>query len=173
MKIGIDIDGVIRDFFGKTEEVYFRKYPSHKLIRRDVYDISLWFPIGKEIYKFAFETHAKEIYTQSLLYENALDFMIKLRKNNRVILVTNQPEKKLEGLTKEWLEIKDIPYDELIFTKDKSEFIGDCLLDDHTANLERVARVGNSKPICFDRPWNQDWKGPRVKSYDEFLELIK
>ena len=173
MKIGIDIDGVIRDFFGKTEEVYFRKYPSHKLIRRDVYDISLWFPIGKEIYKFAFETHSKEIYTRAQTYKNAFDFMIKLRRNNHVILVTSQSTKNLEELTKKWLEIKKIPYDELIFTKDKSEFIGDYLLDDCTANLERIRQERNSIPVCFDRPWNQDWKGFRVKSYNEFLELIK
>ena len=173
MKIGIDIDGVIRDFVNKTEEVYFREYPSHKLIRRDVFDISLWFPIGKEIYKFAFETYSKEIFTQAQLYENAFDFMVKLHKDNFVILVTNQLTRNLEELTKEWLEIKKISYDELIFTKDKSEFIGDYLLDDCTANLEKIRQEKNSIPVCFDRPWNQDWKGFRVKSYNEFLELIK
>ena len=173
MKIGIDIDGVIRDLLGKVEEIYFREYPYHKLIRKDTYDISLWFPIGKEIYKFVFETYSKEIYTQSQVYKNAREFMVKLRKNGKVILVSSQPEKKLEELTKKWLEIKKIPYDELIFTKDKSEFIGDCLLDDCTANLERAAKAGSSKPICFDRPWNQDWDGLRIKSYDKFLELIK
>ena len=173
MKIGIDIDDVIRDFVGKLKEIYFREYPSHKLIKEDVWNMSLWFPIEKEIYKFAFETYAKEIYIQARTYENALEFLIKLRKNNRVILVTKQPSKKLEGLTKEWLEIKNIPYDGLIFTQDKSEFAGDYLLDDSTANLERIKQVKRSIPICFDRPWNQDWKGPRVKSYDNFLELIK
>ena len=103
MKIGIDIDGVIRDLLGKVEEIYFREYPYHKLIRKDTYDISLWFPIGKEIYKFVFETYSKEIYTQSQVYKNAREFMVKLRKNGKVILVSSQPEKKLEELTKKWL----------------------------------------------------------------------
>ena len=173
MKIGIDIDGVIRDFVNKTEEVYFREYPSHKLIRRDVYDFSLWFPIGKEIFKFIYETYSKEIFTQAQPYENAFDFMIKLRGGNCVILVTNQLTRNLEELTKKWLEIKNISYDKLMFTKDKSEFIGDYLLDDCTANLERIRQERNSIPVCFDQPWNQDWKGLRVKSYNKFLELIK
>src|SRR3989338_6545109 len=84
MKIGIDIDDVIRDFVGKLKEIYFREYPSHKLIKEDVWNMSLWFPIEKEIYKFAFETYAKEIYIQARTYENALEFLIKLRKNHEL-----------------------------------------------------------------------------------------
>ena len=57
-----------------------------------------------------------------------------------------------------------------MFTQDKSEFIGDYLLDDCTANLERIRQERNSIPVCFDQPWNQDWKGLRVESYNKFLE---
>ena len=60
----------------------------------------------------------------------------------------------------------------MIFTKDKSEYNGDLLLDDCTENLARVKEIGNSYPIAFDRPWNQDWNGARVKNHQEFIDFV-
>lgn len=172
MKTEIDIDGVIRNFTGKLEEVYLRENPTHKILRRDVYDLAHWFPIGKEIYKFAYEIHATEIYTKASLYPGGKNFLTKLAKMSEVIFVTHQPNKNLEYLTLEWIYKNELPHHDVIFTKDKSNFKGDYLLDDYTENLKRVDEMKSSRPICFNQPWNQDWKGQRVKSYNEFLEII-
>ena len=173
MKIGIDIDGVIRDFVTKLTEVYFRENPGHKQIRNDAYDLAYWFPIGKEIYKFGYETHAEEIYTEASSYPGAKEFLKKLNKDYKLIFVTHQPNKSLESLTIKWINKNELPYQDIIFIKDKSIFKGGYLLDDCTQNLQRISEVGNSKPICFNQTWNQDWNGQRVNSYDKFLEIIK
>lgn len=173
MKIGIDVDGVIRNFMDKLIEVHLRENPGHKLIRKDIYDLSKWFPMGKNIYEFAFETHAEEIYLNSRLYPGAQGFLKEIVKKNELTFVTKQPNKMLEELTLEWINKKELPYHSIIFTKDKSVFKGDYILDDYAGNLQRVLDIGNSIPVCFDRPWNQDWNGPRVKTYNKFLKIIE
>ncbi|MBI2004015.1 hypothetical protein HYS72_00970 [Candidatus Pacearchaeota archaeon] len=172
MKIGIDIDGVIRNWAGKLSEIYFRENPVHKQIRNDTYDVGCWFPIGKEIYKFGFEVHAEEIYTEAQVYPEAKEFLKKLHKDDELVFVTHQPNKNLEYLTIKWINKNELPHDCILFTKDKSKFKGDYLLDDYTKNLQRISMVRNSIPICFNQPWNQDWNGQRVNSYDKFLEII-
>ncbi len=172
MKIEVDIDGVIRDFMGKLKEVYSREYPEHKLIREDIYDLSSWFPIEKEIYKFGFEIYATEIFSEAQIYLGVKEFLKKIYDNHKLVFISNQSNKNLEKLTVGWIKQNELPYHEIIFTKDKSIFKGDYLLDDYTENLKRVDEIKSSIPVCFDRPWNQDWKGQRIKSYNEFLEII-
>ena len=173
MKIGIDLDNVIRDFTGKVKQVYFREHPSHKLIREDIYNLVPWFPIGKDINDFVFNKHAREIYLNAPPYKGAINFLHYLRKSNHLTIVTSQPSDLTTELTEMWISKNALPYDKLLFTHDKSEYVGDYLLDDSVGNLERIAEVRNSIPVCFDHPWNQGWKGLRVYSYGEFLELIK
>ena len=56
---------------------------------------------------------------------------------------------------------------------DKSEFEGDYLLDDRCPELENILQGRKSVPVCFDQPWNQDWKGLRVHNYQEFLNIVR
>lgn len=52
---------------------------------------------------------------------------------------------------------------------------GDVLLDDGTHNLRpfEEQRSRYRRAVAFDRPWNQDWDGPRVSSWQEFVERIR
>lgn len=171
MKIGIDIDGVLRDFVASVNKVYFREYPTHELLRDNCYDLAQWFPIGNKIHDFIFRDHAKEIYTGALPYQNALGFMNKLKKHE-VTLVSSQPNGNVEKYTILWLMKYKVPHNKLMFTRDKSDFHGDFLLDDAQHNLERISQCNNSIPVCFDRTWNRDWKGQRIKKYHQFLQML-
>lgn len=55
---------------------------------------------------------------------------------------------------------------------EKYEVKGDILLDDGLHNLGPFKDLGGGVPVAFDRPWNQSWKGERVKSWPEFVEYI-
>ncbi len=173
LKIGIDIDEVIRDFVGKLIEVYKREHPNHWIKPIKTWDLKPYFELGKDVSDFYLNKHAKEIYTTAPLNKGADEFLRRLRKDYSVCLVTSQPNEQIEKYTIEWLNKNKVPYDELIFSKDKGTFIGNYLLDDGIHNLERCLETGNCIPVVFDTPWNQEWTGLRVKNYEEFLKLIE
>jgi 5'(3')-deoxyribonucleotidase len=173
--IGIDCDGVLRNFSQSLVDVYAKYYPRDRVVPvegQTEYPLHNYFPIGKDIYKFAFDTHAKDIYLKAYPYKGAYNFMRTLHKDNKVFIVTYQPNKAVEGFTKTWLEEQDIENDGILFIKRKQDTPIDVLLDDCVENLESL--VGTRiTPVCMDRPWNQEWKGKRVYKYDDFLRQIK
>lgn len=172
MTVSIDVDGVLRDFTGKTEEVYKKHYTNHQVITRDVYDFSKWFPIGKKIYKFAFEDHVKEIMLEADAYPKASNFMRYLKnKGHKVIIVSSQPNENCEKYTIKWLQKNNIKHDEIHFTSNKEDINFDVHLDDSTEKLQKIQASGKIA-VCFDRSWNKDWDGHRVHSYEEFIELL-
>jgi 5'(3')-deoxyribonucleotidase len=170
----IDCDGVIRDFVKILNKVYNREYPDNQFHGKITeYNLSKVYPIGEDIGKFYSELFAEEIYTQAEVFPGALKFLNELVKYKKIYIFTTQPNKKVEEYTEYWLNKNNIPYDSLIFTKDKRLVKGQYLLDDYTKNLERVSEAKSSIPICFNQDYNQDWKGPRVYNYNKFLEIIK
>ena len=174
-KLGIDIDMVLRDLTNQLVKVYKKYYPTHEVVpleKWDKYELGGYFPIGYKIKCFFFHEHPEEIYLQAKIYDGALEFMRELkRKENDITVVSSQPTKYLEHLTKGWLHRNEIHYDHYLFTEDKSEFKGDLLLDDYTGNLVKVLDGKNAVPVCFNQPWNQDWKGNRVYTYKQFLDI--
>ena len=176
-RIGVDVDGVKRDLFSRLVEVYLIYYPNHivtPIERWTNYKVSKYFPIGEEIYEFWFKEHPSEIYLRAKAYVGAIEMMYDLRQQgNEVIIVSKQPYKHLEDLTRTWLNLNNVPNHGIKFTQDKGEFEGDFILEDSPIDLKSIAEARNTKPICFNQPWNQDWKGKRVKTHKEFLDLVR
>jgi 5'(3')-deoxyribonucleotidase len=167
----IDIDDVLRDFHNFLNFVWNREHPNNKVTNSPLtWDLKSIY--GKEIIEFYSEKHAEEIYTKALPLQGAIPFMYKLADLKIIYLISTQPNKKTEEYTRYWIRKKEIPFKELIFTHDKSIIKADYLLDDAVHNLERVAIMKNAKPVCFDRPWNKSWKGPRVKTHLEFYDIV-
>lgn len=190
MRLAIDADGVLRDFVGKLEQVYdrevlrtgFKGFPYTVEWRQPVtkYGIHEFFSIGNNIYDFAFREHAKEIFLEAKPYPGAMEFMDKLFRDHTIIIATAQSNTSLIMYTTEWLDLHSIPYHEFYATLNGVKNVqADLLLDDCTKNLidfdENEIEFGKpiSYPICMDRPWNQDWKGYRVHSFEDFLEYVK
>ena len=70
-----------------------------------------------------------------------------------------------------WLGKNNVPTNEIHITYDKHLLAGFVLLDDFIDNLEAF-RDTDRLAVCMDRPWNQAWDGPRVKSLAEFFEYL-
>lgn len=167
-KIGLDIDGVLRDFSGMLDRVYSRSYPDHIVPEIGGWDLHKSYPIGDDIYRFAFEEHGDEIMSRADAYQGARWFVNEiLGRGHRVVLVTTQPE-NLRIPTLVWLLRNGLADLQICFLSDKSLARVDVLLDDHTKNLASVAEA-ETLPVAFDRPWNTDWPGMRVHSYRDFL----
>jgi len=173
MNISLDIDGVLRDQVRTFTERYLKAYPEHRDLIKPVtaWDMHLFYPLGKEIYKKWFGEWVKDCMEDGYIYDGARDFVCSLREDgHRVFMLTSQPI-RTERYTIAWIDKHDIPHDGILFLSQKGLAHFDVLLDDGEHNLEAVKGNGCT-PVCFDQPWNQNWKGERVHSYGAFLQMI-
>ncbi len=174
--IGVDADGVIRNFPFSLIRTYKKYYPDHKIVplrNWKNYELHHYFPIKIGITRFYSEEHPEEIYLGSPRYVGALKFMNELNEDFNVVIVTNQPNKHLEYLTEEWLKLFSIPFYDFFPTPDKTRFKGEFILEDAPHHLEAILSKRAAIPVCFGRPWNRNWQGLRVNRYKSFLELIR
>lgn len=181
LNIGIDVDGTIKMWAEKLEEVYKKDFPNHwyrPVNEQKTYKTSNHYELGDGIFKYFQDTRANEIYLGAKPYPGAVEFMREMTGKAYITIVTKQPSTKLDILTLNWLTKNQIAFDEIRYTQDKSKINGlDVILDDCTENLVKISQENmrtnrkNVFPMCMDRPWNQDWDGLRVKSYDDFLKF--
>ena len=172
LRVGIDIDGVLRDFVAQVCEVYFE----HTLGHVDEYDLSNWGFVQK--YYIDGESLANKIWGTGELAE---DVFYKAPAytgtktayqqfcddpNMQVYIVSSQPN-GLEEYTDRWL--KDHGFDKhysTIYTGKKLEAPCQALIDDGSHNIkeyEENLRTG----IIIDRPWNRKYDHP-LRAQDLF-----
>ena len=172
MRIGIDIDGVLRDFVGALQWQHHIDYPNIKPMKITEWGIEKFFPMGDWIYSYIYKFRPKEIFELADEYENSVWMMRELRRAGHDIwILTTQPQ-GTEKYTLNWLENKCIEYDHLVFTEKKLLVDCDIYLDDSPHQLQSLGLAGK-KVVAFDRPWNRKWSGPRVQTHQEFLDLIE
>jgi 5'(3')-deoxyribonucleotidase len=169
-RVLIDLDGVIRDFIEGLRIVYSREYPDHEIKNVLSRDLHEFFPIGKDIYDFLKQKFGEEILLESPPYPGAIEALRKWEDVFEIAIVTAQPP-DWRYATYSWIGNYSLPINEIKVIHDKHTVPGFALLDDFKENLELFAETGRLA-VCMDQPWNQDWKGPRVKSVDEFFQVI-
>jgi len=172
MRIGIDIDGVLRDFTGSLQHQHRIDFPEIVLKPITDWGIEKFFPMGKHIYDYIYKYRAKEIFELAYAYDEAEWMMRELqRAGHDIWIITAQP-RGTEQHTIRWLDVHDIEYDHLVFTNQKQHVECGTYLDDAPGYLQQLSLTGRNV-VAFDRPWNQKWDGPRVKTHQEFLDLIE
>lgn len=175
MRIAVDIDGVLRDFVGQVNKVYEEDFPGDTTpLPVTAWDMHQFYPLGqrdpKAFWNWVFKRRGFSIFKYASPYTGSREMLDELRKQgHHICLLTTQPPGN-ESLTCDWLKIEGVTYDSLIFSREKGMFEYDILLDDGVHNLEKVTK---GLPVCFDQPWNQEWKGVRVKSYQGFLDVVE
>lgn len=179
-KIALDVDGVLRDFDGKLQQVYRSVYPTSRMDEVTDWDLHHFYGIGKEIYSFAFHsTWTKVIFEYADMYEGALEFYNSLvdLEDVEVRIYTHQ-HKDNYVYTLNWLLKNGFNRTSIVFEEDKvSDLWWDLIIDD---KLETILDSTANKrySIKVSRPWN-DWhktdcyysKG--AITYKEILEYSK
>ena len=171
--IMIDIDGVMRNMAIKAIQTYQCFYDPHtKLTHDDItaYDFRNVMPMIKDLGEF-FIQHANNLFYEAPPYPGAIEFVKDLKKDGYNISIVTHQLKETERYTLGWITEHHMPYDSIHFSKDKSMVKGKLLIDDCVDNLEKC--VNNSLVVCLNQPWNQDWKGDRVNSYDELGTYVR
>ncbi|MFA5216933.1 hypothetical protein [Sulfuricurvum sp.] len=178
MIVGVDVDGVLRDFYGSLERTYLKYYHDHIIKDPPSFQLHELYPIGYKIYDFAFEEHAGEVLGFADAYRNAEGFMRMLHKFADIVIITSQPTKRAKVFTFAWLQRADIlqHVDSVVIVQTngllKKHHIGvNYIIDDYPPNLMDFPQ---SKVIVFDQVWNKglEW-GKRCYSYDEILKYLQ
>jgi 5'(3')-deoxyribonucleotidase len=174
MRIGIDIDGCVRDIHSKLIQVYKREMgKDHWCDEQEKwkkYEISPHFSIGDGIYDFWFYTHAEEIYTKSLPFSDVSQISSLITFGHDIIILTDQPNPKTREYTLQWIN-EYLPYNEIHFTDKKHLISCDIYLDDSPYHL-REFKNRMLDYVIMNRSWNQNIGGDRVKDLTEFKEMI-
>jgi 5'(3')-deoxyribonucleotidase len=179
-RIGIDVDGVLRDIDQPLLEVMKKYFPQFKLINPGAWQIAEKFSdLPENFSKILFTKYAKQIFLDGLVYPGAHKFydnVLKLAEkyNGDVAIVTKQNVKS-SLYTLKWLARHKFHVESLFIiyepqSKTKAEC--DILVDDNLENLtEQEALYGGA--ICVKHPWNSGWPKKRLNDYDEILKIIE
>lgn len=170
-RVLIDLDGVIRDFIQGLKTVYSREYPDHEIEKIVSRDLEHYFPIGKKINDFIFYDYFEDISLESPPYPGTVETLRKWEAVFDIVIVTSQyPQWRYSTFV--WIGQHRLPTNEIHISFEKQKIAGVALLDDFIENLEAFAATGRLA-VCLDQPWNQEWQGLRVKSVEEFFQLVQ
>ena len=168
MRIGIDIDGVLTDEYSFVLD-YGTKYFSEKKIKynlhNDIYDSENIFEVTEKQYNDFWEKYIF-YYSENILIRPFASEVIKRLKSdgNDIYIITsrsfttyeNKYKAKMQNIVKEWLDKNNVVYDELIFSKNKSDICKekniDIMIEDKPENISLISK--DRLVICYDHPYN-------------------
>jgi 5'(3')-deoxyribonucleotidase len=179
IRLGIDVDGVLRDFDSKVIEIAKQVYPDKILgeVTRgwDFPNIDVDI---KELSKLWQETHCEEIYRNAELMPNVKEEFKLLkewcrtqRPGYQFICVTAQmPYNACH--THYWLGKHYFNFLEVHISNHKHKIDIDYLIDDSPKNYTKWVEAGRDEKafILFNRPYNEDC--PATNRIDKLSDLI-
>ena len=189
MKIGIDIDGVLTDYF-KFIVTYGIKFCyenniNYKISEEKYYEGELLNITDEEIEMF-WNKYLEFYGSRYPVRQYASEVIKKLKENNEIYIITARneeglPEDKIglmKTFTQNWLKDNNIVYDSLAFVSgNKVEYCLknniDIIVEDSPRNIAKLSQ--HLKVLCFDAPYNKavnDKNVTRVYSWYDILKKI-
>ena len=165
MRIGIDCDGVLRDFIPDLISSIKETHPQHadKIKPVHSWEWESWLPFWteEETEKYVFEDNYIDLFgIECPPIKEAVEDWDKLRewadKHGHELVLVSAQRKNCEELTKKWLQRWGFTFDEMHFTHKKWSVDVDVLIDDSPAKLGMFKKksVAGGVPICFRQAWN-------------------
>jgi len=185
--IGIDLDGCVADYV-----TGFRDY-----VRQQGYTMRTSVPLAYNFAEaFDIDQHTleqlKEAFEESggfitlPIYPRAAEILRKLQRlGYKIVIITSRRQTRAHRIfydTSEWLKTYGIPYDMLLFSRDKSDALrrniypAKCLffVEDHDKYAFELASDG-TPVLLLEQPYNGNLKHPniaRVQDWDEIYRTI-
>jgi 5'(3')-deoxyribonucleotidase len=165
LKLLVDIDGVCRNSTGIMAAIYRADFGVEPVFPISAYDMKESFPeLGDPLaYFYKVRQNADVILGQSPVEEGCKEVLKRLSGNFEIVFVSYQFNSHNRRLTDEWLLANWLSYP-VVYVREKYRVPGAILIDDYVKNLESFEDHGGLG-LCFDRPWNQDYEGPRAETW--------
>ena len=190
--IGVDVDGVIRDFSHDLYMVIKKNYPdwikpgsenvySVEEIRREMTDWDLENNFDAEITdikRVYREEHAETILAKGTPFVDDVDYLREqIRKDEHTFVAVTSQHPVCCHHTLTWFGKQELGFSSVYFKKGRKKWMVECdfLIDDSPNNYYawRSGRGSDEKYILFDRPWNEKINATnRVSSIKEALDII-
>ena len=167
MRIGIDCDGVLRDFIPDLINGIKTTHPEHadKILVPKSWDWETWLPFWTEdeTEKYVFEDNFLDYFgvEANPIKSSVEDWPIlkawAARNEHELVLVSAQREHCKEPTTA-WLKKYGFDFKEIHYTKEKWSIDVDVLIDDSPEKLGIFNKrsINYGKPICYKQTWNTE-----------------
>jgi 5'(3')-deoxyribonucleotidase len=180
--LGIDLDGVCADFYGKMREIaaeWFER-PIADLTPDVSYGLVEWGVNTPEQYQslHRFAVTARDLFKTMPMIPGARRVLRQLSDEGyRIRIITHRLfiryfHELAARQTIEWLDHHGIPYWDLCFMREKDQVGADIYIDDTPDNVERLRRHGHYT-ICFGNSTNKTVPAPRAETWDEVYKLVR
>ena len=179
--LGVDLDGVVGDFYGAMREIAadWLNKPLESLSTDVSFGLEEW---GLAEYGGYDRLHRYAITQRNLFrdMEPIKDAPAVLRKLSnrdiRIRIITHRlflkySHKTTITQTVDWLDSLDIPYWDLCFMADKGAVGAHVYIDDSPANVIRLRNQG-CNTIVFSNSTNVKLPGPRANNWQEVEQLV-
>lgn len=178
--LGVDLDGVCADYTMAFRKVVAEEWdvPEDSLTTEVSWDFAEW-GMDREtflgLHRRCIQVH--RMFRDMPAIPGASDALWRLSDAGvwlRVIthrLVTNWGHQTIVSDTVEWLDLRRIPYRDLLFLGRKPEVQADAYVEDAPHNVEAL-RAGGNTVIVFDQPYNRHLPGPRARTWEEVEEIV-
>jgi len=179
--IGVDLDGVCADFYGRMREIaaeWFERRVedlptkvSYRLPEWGIKDLDHYLSLHR------FAVTQRGLFETCQMIPGARRYLRLLSDEGaRIRIITHRLfihyfHRTAVSQTIDWLDHYGIPYWDLCFMQEKDEVGADIYVDDSPKNVERL-RAKNLNTICFANSTNIDVGPPRASSWKEVYELL-
>ena len=183
MRIGIDCDGVLRDFIPALIDSIKETHPEHadKILVPNSWEWESWLPFwtDEETEKYVFEDNYLDFFgAECPPIDSSVEDWPKLKQwakehGHELVLVSAQ-RPHCEEPTTEWLKLWGFDFDEIHYTKHKWSIDVDVLIDDSPEKLEdfREKSVVGGTAICMKQSWNKKCQDSKF-SIDRLSDIIR
>ena len=182
MRIGIDCDGVLRDFIPDLIDGIKETHPQHadKILVPESWDWETWLPFWteEETEKYVFEDNYLDYFgPECSPIKSSVEDWNKLKDwadehGHELVLVSAQRDHCIEP-TDAWLEECGFDFKEKHYTKHKWSIDVDVLIDDSPEKLDDFDKksINGGTAICMKQSWNQECH-TKYKSIDRLSDLM-
>lgn len=189
MRVGVDLDGVGYDFVDSVRTWLLRCLPKNHPGRSELGRMgyrdneTTWdfyenwnLSLDEFLFLCALGVDAEHVFRVGVPHEGFVEGLHLLRDSGHTVSIVT--DRSLGALSREstlgWLNEWAIPYDDLIFTEDKTSVKADIFIEDRGRNYYALHNAGT---LCYllDRPWNRhvDAGEFRVFSFREFVGKVQ
>lgn len=142
------------------------------------YGFSTWELIAGQFREYHGRAVEEGIYYDMEVFPGVSEALHRLSdEGHRIIFITSRfvnpgQHARVVSDTVAWLDKHDLPYDDILFLRDKHLFTADVFIDDAPDKVTNLQNAGHNV-IIFDAPYNQHLEGPRVDNWEDAYALLQ